>query len=524
MNGFVESRYAWKGPFDRSSVRRATSTRQTPFSIGQGSAASPAGFTELVYIATAGQKTFSFNTPDHYGNTATINTSNWIEVTASGLRFAQDDGTGFGGYTINYGANAITFLWPRGAGEVVLIDIFYGGTPGSTESEIPISQLPLAGPLFGGEDIPIIQNGITCRATATAIGSVGAVPTYLNKVLSLIYVATAGQTIFPLNQTDRYGNTYILTENTGIEVTAGGNRLVQDDGTGFGGYTINMTTNTVIFLHPLGLGEVVVFDIYALGDQTVILEPEYLYKVLSLIYVAGAAQTVFPLNTPDRYGNVYTLTINDDLQVTAGGNRLVIDDGTGFGGYTINLANNSVVFLHPLGQGEIVTFDVYALLGDRTVVALESAIRMDVLQITTQNVFPSLGYVPDGAMIILFVNRTAFFAAALPPDFIMSGATILWQNAHYSVPPGAQVTAVYTYHPNENPIRTEALTIVTENVIPPLTYTPDGQMIMLFVNRTAFFAAGSPPDFAFSGNTITWENAHFSVPPGAQVIAVYTHL
>jgi hypothetical protein len=348
MNGFVESRYAWRGPFDKGNVRRATSTRQTPFSAGQGLTGSPSGFTELVYIATAGQKTFSFNTPDHYGNTAVINTSNWVEVTASGLRFVQDDGTGFGGYTINFAANAITFLWPRGAGEVVLIDIFAGGTPGSTESEIPISQLPLAALLTGAEDVPIIQNGITCRTTATAIGSIGAAPAYLNKILSLVYVAAAAQTVFSLNAPDRYGNVYALTNNNGLQVTAGGNRLVQDDGTGFGGYTINLTNNTVTFLYPLGAGEIVVFDIYGLIAQT----------------ISTAA----------------------------------------------------------------------------------SQLRMDVLPIVTQNIFPPLTYTPDGQMIIVFVNRTAFFAAASPPDFAVSGSTITWQSTLYSVPAGAQVTVVYTHH------------------------------------------------------------------------------
>jgi hypothetical protein len=222
------------------------------------------------------------------------------------------------------------------------------GVPGPVEEEIPISQLPLAGPLFGSEDVPLVQNGVTCRATATAIGSIGAAPAYLNKILSLVYVAAAGQ-------------------------------------------------------------------------------------------------TVFPLNVADRYGNVYALTVNNGLQVTAGGNRLVLDDGTGFGGYTVNVANNSVVFLYPLGSGEVVIFDIYALI-NQTVVAIESAIRMDSLTITTENILPPLSYTPDGQMMILFVNRTAFFAAAVPPDFVLSGNTIIWESTLYSVPPGAQVIAVYTHH------------------------------------------------------------------------------
>jgi hypothetical protein len=47
------------------------------------------------------------------------------------------------------------------------------GVPGPIENEIPISQLPLAGPLFGAEDVPIVQNGITCRTTLLDLGGVG---------------------------------------------------------------------------------------------------------------------------------------------------------------------------------------------------------------------------------------------------------------------------------------------------------------------------------------------------------------
>jgi hypothetical protein len=37
--------------------------------------------------------------------------------------------------------------------------------PPPVENEIPISELPLAGPLFGDEQAVVVQNGITCRTT-----------------------------------------------------------------------------------------------------------------------------------------------------------------------------------------------------------------------------------------------------------------------------------------------------------------------------------------------------------------------
>lgn len=42
--------------------------------------------------------------------------------------------------------------------------------PPPIEHEIPISQLPLAGPLFGDEQVAIVQNGITCRSTTLGFG------------------------------------------------------------------------------------------------------------------------------------------------------------------------------------------------------------------------------------------------------------------------------------------------------------------------------------------------------------------
>jgi hypothetical protein len=44
------------------------------------------------------------------------------------------------------------------------------GTPPPVQEEIPITELPLAGPIFGDEQIAIVQNGITSRTTISALG------------------------------------------------------------------------------------------------------------------------------------------------------------------------------------------------------------------------------------------------------------------------------------------------------------------------------------------------------------------
>ena len=73
-------------------------------------------------------------------------------------------------------------------------------------------------------------------------------------------------------------------------------------------------------------------------------------------------------------------------------------------------------------------------------------------------------------------------------------------------------------------IKTEALTITALNMIPPLSYPPNGVMTMLFVNGVALFSIGPNPAFTVSSNMLTWVSTLYSLPVGAAVIAVYTHV
>ena len=82
------------------------------------------------------------------------------------------------------------------------------------------------------------------------------------KTQTLYYIAGSGQTQFPLSAADMFGNNVLLTDTTALVVFKGGLRLVPDDGTGVGGYTVDMPNNQVNLLWPAGAGEILVADIY----------------------------------------------------------------------------------------------------------------------------------------------------------------------------------------------------------------------------------------------------------------------
>ena len=68
----------------------------------------------------------------------------------------------------------------------------------------------------------------------------------------------------------------------------------------------------------------------------------------------------------------------------------------------------------------------------------------------------------------------------------------------------------------------EPLTIVTANVVPPLSFPPVGGLLMLVVNNATF----TPDDgsFTISGAVITWVSAIYSIQPGDTVVAVYSYM
>jgi hypothetical protein len=127
---------------------------------------------------------------------------------------------------------------------------------------VPISLLPQAQTLDGSEAFPVVQNGITCQAPTGSIPlrsyAGQAIPV---QVQPLTYVATQGQTHFPLYVADKRGATATLTATNQVEVFAGGSRLARDDGTGFGGYIVDFAGNQIVLLNAAIAGLVVQIDV-----------------------------------------------------------------------------------------------------------------------------------------------------------------------------------------------------------------------------------------------------------------------
>jgi hypothetical protein len=232
--------------------------------------------------------------------------------------------------------------------------------PVPKQPEIPISELPLAGPLFGDEQVPLVQHGITCRVGASNISALGP-NAFLNQIMTLIYVAAPGQQAFSLSTPDRSGRMFALTQNHALHVTVAGDRLIEDDGTGSGDYTIELQINSVVFV--------------ASSDEDTRWQP----------------------------------------------------------------------FRAPMIGGEVVVIDIFAVV-DPTIDWLINTIKTEMLgPIVTENVIPDLTYEPNGQMTVLYVNGHPFFSATSPPDFTTTGRTIQWVHPVYSVGVGSQVEACYTY-------------------------------------------------------------------------------
>ena len=89
---------------------------------------------------------------------------------------------------------------------------------------------------------------------------------------------------------------------------------------------------------------------------------------------------------------------------------------------------------------------------------------------------------------------------------------------------GAKWISSLQYSPlGTSSLATDTLTVTATNVLSSLSFVPDGHFIVLYANRTPFFAVGSTPDFSFSGTTITWLSTLYSLAPGEAVEVTYSH-
>ena len=178
--------------------------------------------------------------------------------------------------------------------------------------------------------------------------------------------------------------------------------------------------------------------------------------------------------------------------------------------------------LVPIVQNGITCRALAGEFGDLTA-SLISGIQSELLAITTQDVIPTLTAQPDGQMTFLFLNGLAFSAVA--GDFTVSGRTITWTNTIYSVNPGDEVVACYTYGSSSGgpaAVQEDVLTITSANVLPLLSQTPNGNSFTLYVEGRPFFLGVANPAFTLSGSLITWTSTVYSVQPGAEVVAQYT--
>jgi hypothetical protein len=155
---------------------------------------------------------------------------------------------------------------------------------------------------------------------------------------------------------------------------------------------------------------------------------------------------VFPLDTPDEFGNVATIG-DEALFVYRSGNRLVYFDG-----YTVDVPDNTITLRYPAGAGEPIVFDVVSSTSTGPPGPPGPAgpgggmlIAMDVLPISTLNTIPPLSFAPDGVVLMLMISGTSFFAVGPEASFTVSGNVLTWMSTLFSIPPGAAVIAVYTH-------------------------------------------------------------------------------
>jgi hypothetical protein len=348
---------------------------------------------------------------------------------------------------------------------------------------------------------------------------------------TLYYNATANQVIFPLAVPDEFGRVGTLVDSNVMVYVNGLRKEPVDD------YTVSVRANSITFMSPLVVGTEVTFDLLTPPP----LPPVWPAPVLitggliatSLYYLATNGQTSFHLGVPDRFNHIGSIS-------TATGNALVYVNGARkepADDYTINVGANTITFTSPLPLYAEVDFDLVTSPPPQPVtpppVVLTGGVVTNTLYyvaISGQSVFP-LG-VPDefnnvatltlGAHIYRSGNRL------VPTDGytldVPNNQVILAYPAGDGEPVAIELTTVPPAPVLVDiAIKSEALDITTDNVIPALVYPPNGVLTTLYVNGLAFFSIGSQAAFTVSGNVLTWTSTVFSLPAGAAVVAVYTY-
>ena len=246
----------------------------------------------------------------------------------------------------------------------------------------------------------------------------------------------------------------------------------------------------------------------------------------TLYYDATAGQTVFSLSTPDEFNRVGVLVNNNALVYVNGLRQEPVDD------YTVNAGHNTITFMHPLAASAEVVFDLVSsppplippvLLNDAivaTTLYYVATAGQNVFYLSTPDEFNNVGVMTANEVQVYRSGNRLVPVDAYTLD-VANNRVLLVYPAGVGEP-----IIIELINPAPPPVlsgtvpRMESLTIATVNVLPNLSFAPDGNMTMLFVNGTAFFP---PTAFTVNGKTLTWVSTSFSVPVGAAVFAVYTH-
>lgn len=161
----------------------------------------------------------------------------------------------------------------------------------------------------------------------------------------------------------------------------------------------------------------------------------------TLYYIASAGQTLFNLSTPDVFGQVGIMDGNNVLVYVDGDRKVPITD------YTIDAYHNQIILVAPATAGESVIIDLVEMIPTPipTPPLGNISIFMESLTIIGLNVLSPLTFIPDGSVLMLFINGMAFFPVGPDTAFSMLGKVVVWSSATFSIAPGAAVVAVYTH-------------------------------------------------------------------------------
>ena len=251
----------------------------------------------------------------------------------------------------------------------------------------------------------------------------------------------------------------------------------------------------------------------------------------TLYYVAANEQTVFRLDSPDRFNRRGVLADSNVLVYDAGDRQVPVEN------YTVNVGANTITFMQPLAGGDSVVFDLVAAPPPPiTPIYLNSAVisfslyynavqGQTVFWLATPDIFDHVGVATSGALVSRNGSRL------VPNDSYIIDVP---NNRVVLTYPAADEESVIIdlISPQPAPvllgsaIQMEYLPITTINVLPPLSYPSDGNVMLLFVDGVSFSPIGVNPAFSFSrgSKTLTWLSALYSVPVGAAVNVVYTHV